>query len=85
MSAPTSPIAAVLASILDQDSIVPAERVSEYAVDGVVPQAVVSPTSDEQVAAVLGVASKEGWTVAPRGAGSLLSVPPPARTYYYYY
>ena len=63
-----------LSSILDDDSLgLDAER-HHYAVDGLVPKAVAFPTTEDEVAAVLGLASREGLAVIPRGSGSLVAL-----------
>jgi glycolate oxidase FAD binding subunit len=41
-----------------------------HAIDGVVPPAVIRPANEEEVAAVLTVAGREGLAVAPRGGGT---------------
>ena len=50
------------------------DDLSEYAVDGVVPKAAVFPKNEEQLVAVLSVATKEGWAVVPRGSGRLMGL-----------
>src|SRR5690606_3041151 len=57
----------------------PPEVTPRWAVHGVVPQAVVAPTSDDEAAAVLELASAEGWAVEPAGAGGWLDAGRPPR------
>lgn len=45
---------------------------ARWAVHGVVPKAVVAPASAEEAAAVLALASGDGWVVEPAGAGACL-------------
>jgi glycolate oxidase FAD binding subunit len=61
-----------LAKALGAETIVAASEVPRYAVDGVMPQAVALPASVEQLSSALTLAHREGWTVAPRGGGSLM-------------
>jgi FAD/FMN-containing dehydrogenase len=56
------------------------ETLSSYAVDGVLPWAVVFPQETEQVSEVVRLASKEKWGLVPWGSGSKISMGnPPAR------
>ena len=80
MATNTSKLAS-LGEILGPDQIKSdTETLSSYAVDGVVPWAVVFPGDTEQVSKVMRLASKEKWALAPCGSGSKLSMGnPPAR------
>jgi glycolate oxidase FAD binding subunit len=61
----------VLLDILGRPScLVSSELAAEYAVDGLVPTAVVQPENMEAVAAVLKWANENGLAVIPRGGGT---------------
>ena len=70
----TDTLRARLASLLYPDSIAPDPDLPDYAIDGVVPKAVASPHTVEQVGELLALASAEGWGVIPRGSGSLMAL-----------
>lgn len=70
----TDTLRARLATLLDHDSIAPDADLPGYAIDGVVPGAVVSPQTEEQVGELLKLASTDGWGVIPRGNGSLMAL-----------
>ncbi len=59
-----------LAGLLDRDTIIPPEQLDRYAVDGLVPQAVVQPSSRRAVADILRWASSESVSVFPQGGGT---------------
>ena len=63
-----------LASLLGSHGIVPANRLEAYAIDGMVPEAVVQPTNREAIADVLRWATAEKMAVAPRGGGTQMSL-----------
>jgi glycolate oxidase FAD binding subunit len=63
-----------LVSLLGNDAVVSNNRMGEYAIDGLVPHAVVRPTSREAIAEVLRWASAEKLAVAPRGGGTKMSL-----------
>ena len=44
------------------------------AIDGIVPQVVVSPRSTDELSRLLSIANKQGIAVAPRGGGTQLSI-----------
>jgi len=60
-----------LADALGADCLALATGMAQYAVDGVTPQAVVMPSSAEQLSAALRLANEEGWAIAIRGSGAL--------------
>jgi glycolate oxidase FAD binding subunit len=67
-SAPMAAIAAELSAIAgEQHVFADAPRVQAFAIDEVTPSAVVSPGSDEEVAAVLRLASERNWVIVPAG------------------
>ena len=70
----TSTLPEKLASLLGKDSVLPANRLAEYAIDGLVPTAVVQPGSREAIAEVLRWAAAEKLAVAPRGGGTQMSL-----------
>ncbi len=70
MPAHTSSIGAELKSIVGEEHV--RRAAPEDAVDGVMPQLVVEPADEAQVAAVLRAANAAGWGVVPRGSGSKL-------------
>ncbi|MEE8443550.1 MAG: FAD-binding oxidoreductase, partial [Dehalococcoidia bacterium] len=72
--ATTASLRTSLSGILSTDSLAPDAELERYAVEGLVPKAAAFPTSQEQVAAVLGLAGEERLTVVPRGSGSLMAL-----------
>ncbi len=68
-----------IAEVVGRSALLPPEVTPRWAVHGVVPQAVVAPTSDDEAAAVLELASAEGWAVEPAGAGGWLDAGRPPR------
>ncbi len=70
----TDTLRARLGSLLDPDSIAPDAELPHYAIDGVVPKAVASPHTEEQVGELMKLASAEGWGVIPRGNGSMMAL-----------
>ncbi|MBI2204878.1 MAG: FAD-binding oxidoreductase [Candidatus Rokubacteria bacterium] len=74
-------LGAALAAIVGRDAVSDdAARTSAAALDGVVPRAVVRPSSTEQVAHVLVLAHEERLVVAPRARGTSLDAgTPPVR------
>ncbi len=74
---PTADIAAAIAqlpTIADGTRLLQGDEAAEYAIDEVAPQAVVFPSSAEEVAAVLQFAGANGLTVFPRGGGTQLGL-----------
>ncbi len=67
-----NPIAALLSSQLPEGQVVEGFRAEEWAVCDRVPQAVVFPEDEYQVAKVLSMASAEGWQCVPSGKGTWL-------------
>jgi len=65
-AAPAARIAAALGPSLASSS---PDALAAAAVNGMAPRAVTFPRSEEQVAAVLGLAQAEGWAVVPWGSG----------------
>ncbi|HEU0022036.1 MAG TPA: FAD-binding oxidoreductase, partial [Dehalococcoidia bacterium] len=63
-----------LASLLGNDGVGPHNRREEYAVDGLVPQAVVQSASRQAIAEVMRWASAEKLAVTPRGGGTQMSL-----------
>ena len=86
MSTPPSPgsaIAGIEAAWEDLRYVVGAEHISpatpQDAVDGILPQMVVEPASQQEVAAVLKVAASAGLRVMPRGGGTKMEWGNPPR------
>ena len=67
-----NPLADVLSERLSKAQVVEGFETERWAVCGRVPQAVVFPESDEQVAEVLALSSEEGWHCVPGGRGTWL-------------
>lgn len=61
-----------LADLLGSDAVVSTQQLERYAVDGLVPQAVVQPADRNAVSQVLRWASAQRQAVAPRGGGTQL-------------
>ena len=70
----TTPIADGLSRIVPQRALSLGRTHSEYAIDGLVPMAVVAPGDREQVADVLRWAAENGVTVFPRGGGTKMGL-----------
>jgi glycolate oxidase FAD binding subunit len=51
-----------------------ADQLSDYAIDGVIPSAVVSPADEKEVAAILRFAGENDYNVVPQGAGTKQSI-----------
>ena len=67
-----NPLAGLLSERLSEAQVVDGFETEHWAVCGRVPQAVVFPESEEQVAEVLSLSSEEGWQCIPGGRGSWL-------------
>ncbi len=67
-----NPLAGLLSERLSEAQVVDGFDTERWAVCGRVPQAVVFPESEEQVAEVLSLSSEEGWQCIPGGRGSWL-------------
>ena len=63
-----------LSAIVPQRALLPSARHAEYAVDGLLPMAVVVPDDRQQVAEVMRWAAENGVTVFPRGGGTKLDL-----------
>ncbi|MFQ6026413.1 MAG: FAD-binding oxidoreductase [Dehalococcoidia bacterium] len=70
----TSTLPQQLVDLLGAEAVLPSEKLSEYAVDGLVPQAVVQPTDRKAISQVLKWASAEGKSVSARGGGTKLAL-----------
>ena len=70
----TTSIADGLSAIVSQRALLSSARHAEYAVDGLLPMAVVVPDDRQQVAEVMRWASENGVTVFPRGGGTKLAL-----------
>ena len=66
-------LAGLLSERLSKEQVVDGFDTEAWAVCGRVPQAVVFPESEEQVAEVLSLSSEEGWRCVPGGRGSWLN------------
>ena len=67
-----NPVAGVLSERLSKAQVVDGFDTEPWAVCGKLPQAVVFPESEEQVAEILSLSSEEGWRCVPGGRGSWL-------------
>ena len=67
-----NPVAGLLSDRLSEAQVVDGFETERWAVCGRVPQAVVFPQSEEQVAEILSLSSEEGWQCIPGGQGSWL-------------
>jgi len=69
-----------LKSVVDGYEPASEKALISYAVDGMVPSAIVAPDSIESLSAILKMASVHGYTVIPRGGGSKMDFGlPPSR------
>ena len=67
-----NPLAGLLSERLSEAQVVDGFDTEPWAVCGRLPQAVVFPESEEQVAEILSLSSEEGWRCIPGGRGSWL-------------
>ncbi|MSQ22260.1 MAG: FAD-binding oxidoreductase [Dehalococcoidia bacterium] len=67
-------IRASLSGVVGNSVLASEADLHRYAVDGLAPSAAVFPASEDQLSAVLALASREGWAVVPRGNGSLMAL-----------
>ena len=68
-----------LRDVVDAGSLLPDDRLSEYAVDGLTPSSVVAPRTVEELSDLLRVASERGLRVVPWGGGTKMGLGnPPA-------
>ena len=67
-----NPLAGLLSDRLSKAQVVEGSEAARWAVCGRVPQAVVFPENEEQVAEILSLSSAEGWRCVPGGRGSWL-------------
>ncbi len=68
-----------LTTILSGEAAVTSDKLRDYTLDSITPEAVVFPSSLEEVSRVMALASKEGWMVVPRGGGTQMALGnPPA-------
>ncbi len=67
-----NPVTGLLSDRLSEAQVVDGFETERWAVCGRVPQAVVFPQSEEQVAEILSLSSEEGWQCIPGGRGSWL-------------
>ena len=74
-----NPVAGRLSERLSEAQVVDGFETERWAVCGRVPQAVVFPESEEQVAEVLSLSSEEGWQCIPGGRGGWLHGGQPPR------
>ena len=63
-----------LADFLSPEAIISQERLEEYAVDGVIPQAGVRPANRNDVGEIMRWASTQGISVFPRGGATQLAL-----------
>jgi len=68
-------------SLVAGDAVAPSERLSEYAVDGLTPEIAVSPSTAEEVAAVLAAAAQHEAAVIPWGGGTGMATGNPPKRY----
>ncbi len=66
--------------MIDSQSLLPEDRLSDYSVDGVIPSAVVAPRTIEELAELMRLASDRGLSVVPWGGGTKMGLgnPPSA-------
>jgi glycolate oxidase FAD binding subunit len=71
----TAALREILSTLVGPDTLLPAEEVERWRTgpgEGGLPSAVLAPSSEDEVAALLGRASQEGWSVKPAGLGMWL-------------
>ena len=64
----------ILVSSLGREAVEPSDRLTEYSIDGIHPEAVVFPATVEGVSEVLSLASREKKAVIPRGGGTQMAL-----------
>ena len=67
-----NPLVGLLSDRLSEAQVVDGSEAERWAVCGRVPQAVVFPESEEQVAEILSLSGEEGWQCIPGGRGTWL-------------
>ena len=67
-----------LTGSLDDETVVPAERLGDYLVDGITPELAVAPGDVEALSQVLSFASRHGKAVTARGGGTQMALGNPA-------
>jgi glycolate oxidase FAD binding subunit len=65
-----SEIASRMERLLGATAVIPDASHEQYAVDDIVPSAVVQPANADEIAAVLRIANEEDWVVVPFGGGT---------------
>ncbi|MCL0044575.1 FAD-binding oxidoreductase [Dehalococcoidia bacterium] len=70
----TASPAAILASLIGESALALDIDLQRYSVDGSTPKVAVFPFTNQEVSDVLKVASREGWSVLPRGSGALTAL-----------
>ena len=73
-----TPLSNTLTGSLDDEAVVPAERLGDYLVDGITPELAVAPGDVEALSQVLSFASREGKAVTARGGGTQMALGNPA-------
>jgi glycolate oxidase FAD binding subunit len=68
-------------SLVAGDAIAPSKRAAEYTVDGLTPEIAVSPSTAEEVAAVLAAAAQQEAAVIPWGGGTGMATGNPPKRY----
>jgi glycolate oxidase FAD binding subunit len=68
-------------SLVAGDAVAPSKRLGEYAVDGLTPEIAVSPSTVEEVAAVLAAAAQHEAAVIPWGGGTGMATGNPPKRY----
>ena len=74
-----NPLASALSARLPEGQVIEGFRAEQWAVCDRVPQAVVFPESESEVAEVMRLATQEGWSVVPAGKGTWLHGGQPPR------
>ena len=64
----------ILTKSLGREAVEPSERLMEYSIDGIHPEAAVFPAKVEDVSQVLSLASREKKAVTPRGGGTQMAL-----------
>ena len=67
-----NPFAGLLSERLSEAQVVDGAEAERWSVCGQIPQAVVFPESEDQVAEIFSLSSEEGWRCVPGGRGSWL-------------
>jgi glycolate oxidase FAD binding subunit len=74
MSSPAAGALARVEGVVGAGGMVPAQRLADYAVDGVAPSAALQPSSTEEIVEIVKFAAAEGLAIVPCGSRTKLAI-----------